>query len=58
MVKTAAAPASFEAAMTELEGIVATMESGELPLKESLAAYRRGDRGRRRRDQRVVLARA
>ena len=42
MVKTAAAPASFEAAMTELEGIVATMESGELPLKESLAAYRRG----------------
>ena len=42
MVKTAAAPASFEAAMTELEGIVATLESGELPLKESLAAYRRG----------------
>ncbi|MBK8689335.1 MAG: exodeoxyribonuclease VII small subunit [Betaproteobacteria bacterium] len=38
MVKTAAAPASFEAAMTELEGIVATMESGELPLKESKRA--------------------
>jgi exodeoxyribonuclease VII small subunit len=42
MAKTSAAPLNFESAMTELEGIVATMESGELPLKESLAAYKRG----------------
>ena len=42
MAKTADAPASFEAALAELEQIVATMEGGALPLKESLAAYRRG----------------
>jgi exodeoxyribonuclease VII small subunit len=35
-------PASFEAALAELEQIVATMEGGQLPLKESLAAYQRG----------------
>ncbi len=35
-------PASFEAALAELEKIVATMEGGQLPLKESLAAYERG----------------
>jgi len=37
-----AAPASFESALAELEGIVATMERGELPLAESLVAYKRG----------------
>lgn len=35
-------PATFEAALAELETIVATMEGGQLPLKESLAAYQRG----------------
>ena len=35
-------PASFEAALAELEQIVAAMEGGQLPLKESLAAYQRG----------------
>jgi exodeoxyribonuclease VII small subunit len=40
--QTAAAPPSFEAAMAELENIVATMESGQLPLADSLAAYKRG----------------
>jgi exodeoxyribonuclease VII small subunit len=40
--KTVPAPASFETALAELEGIVATMESGQLPLAESLAAYKRG----------------
>ncbi|MEO5699010.1 MAG: exodeoxyribonuclease VII small subunit [Casimicrobiaceae bacterium] len=39
---TSDSPASFEAALTELEKIVATMEGGQLPLKESLAAYERG----------------
>jgi len=42
MVKSSAVPATFEAALAELEEIVATMESGQLPLKESLAAYKRG----------------
>ncbi len=35
-------PASFEAALAELEDIVARMEGGQLPLKEALAAYQRG----------------
>lgn len=42
MAKQSESPASFEAALAELEGIVATMEGGQLPLKESLAAYQRG----------------
>lgn len=42
MPKTAAAPASFEAALTELEAIVASMDGGQLPLKEALESYRRG----------------
>ena len=33
---------SFEAALAELEQVVAEMESGKLPLEESLAAYQRG----------------
>jgi len=32
----------FEAALAELELIVQNMESGRLPLEESIAAYRRG----------------
>lgn len=32
----------FETALAELEGIVARMESGELPLEESLALFERG----------------
>jgi len=40
--KTAPAPASFETALAELETIVATREGGQLPLAESLAAYKRG----------------
>ena len=33
---------SFEAALTELEQVVADMEAGKLSLEESLAAYKRG----------------
>ncbi len=33
---------SFEKALEELEGLVARMEDGKLPLEESLAAYQRG----------------
>ena len=36
------APLTFESALTELETLVATMETGQLPLKESLASYKRG----------------
>ena len=42
MAKPSAAPASFEAALAELEDIVAAMEGGQLPLTGSLAAYKRG----------------
>ncbi|MDR2172791.1 MAG: exodeoxyribonuclease VII small subunit [Burkholderiales bacterium] len=38
----ASTPANFEAAMTELEDIVARMEQGSLPLAEALASYQRG----------------
>jgi exodeoxyribonuclease VII small subunit len=37
-----AQPASFEEAMEELEKLVSQMEGGELPLEESVAAYKRG----------------
>lgn len=42
MPKTTTAPASFEAALAELESLVEAMEGGQLPLKEALDAYRRG----------------
>jgi exodeoxyribonuclease VII small subunit len=35
-------PVSFEAALTELEKLVASMESGQLSLEQSLAAHQRG----------------
>jgi len=37
-----ALPESYEAALAELDGLVARMEGGSLSLEESLAAYRRG----------------
>jgi exodeoxyribonuclease VII small subunit len=36
------APASYEAALTELEALVASMEEGQLPLESLLTGYRRG----------------
>jgi exodeoxyribonuclease VII small subunit len=42
MSKPADTPSSFEAALTELEKLVASMESGKLTLDQSLAAHRRG----------------
>ncbi|HLW11376.1 MAG TPA: exodeoxyribonuclease VII small subunit [Casimicrobiaceae bacterium] len=42
MSETAEFPPSFEAALSELEALVGRMESGELPLQQSLAAYKRG----------------
>jgi exodeoxyribonuclease VII small subunit len=37
-----AKPESFEKAMAELDEIIDLMESGELPLEESLTSYKRG----------------
>ena len=42
MSETPESPTSFEAALAELESLVTRMESGELPLAASLAAYKRG----------------
>ena len=42
MTQTPDTPASFEAALAELEDIVGRMETGQLPLKDALAAYQRG----------------
>lgn len=47
--KTKAAPHAdvaglpFEAALKELEGIVARLERGDVPLEESIAIYTRGE---------------
>lgn len=38
----AAEPASYEAALEELEHLVARIESGQLPLDQMLAGYQRG----------------
>lgn len=38
----AAAPASYEQALAELERLVADMEAGQLPLDRLLEGYRRG----------------
>jgi exodeoxyribonuclease VII small subunit len=35
-------PASFEAAVAELEALIAQMEGGQLPLDQLLDGYRRG----------------
>ena len=42
MTKSHQKALSFEAAMAELESVVADMETGKLTLEESLAAYQRG----------------
>jgi exodeoxyribonuclease VII small subunit len=38
----APAPASYEEALAELEGLVGAMERGEMPLDRLLESYRRG----------------
>jgi exodeoxyribonuclease VII small subunit len=35
-------PKDFESALAELESLVAGMEAGEMPLEQSLTAYKRG----------------
>jgi exodeoxyribonuclease VII small subunit len=38
----ALADLTFEQALAELDGLVRSMESGELPLDDAIAAYKRG----------------
>jgi exodeoxyribonuclease VII small subunit len=40
--RSGAVPASYEAALAELESLVASMETGQLPLEGLLEGYRRG----------------
>ena len=40
--RAALPPKDYESALAELENIVSEMESGQLPLEASLAAYKRG----------------
>jgi exodeoxyribonuclease VII small subunit len=49
-------PQDFETALSQLEELVASMESGALPLEESLAAYRRGVALTRICQERLALA--
>ncbi len=39
---SAAAPASYEAALLELEQLVVKLESGDMPLEQLLTQYQRG----------------
>ncbi|MDP2822827.1 MAG: exodeoxyribonuclease VII small subunit [Sulfuritalea sp.] len=41
-IDSASASPSFESALSELEGIVAAMEAGQMPLQDALDAYKRG----------------
>ena len=42
MAKTDPPSQTFEAALAELESILSTMEDGQLPLADTLSAYKRG----------------
>jgi exodeoxyribonuclease VII small subunit len=42
MAKSAKTPESFEAALADLETIIQSMESGDMPLDAALGAYRDG----------------
>jgi len=39
---TPSTPATYEAALEELEQLIAQIESGQLPLEQMLAGYERG----------------
>lgn len=47
---------SFEAALQELETVVARLESGSVPLEESIALYARGAELRRHCDAKLRAA--
>ncbi|HPG21701.1 MAG TPA: exodeoxyribonuclease VII small subunit [Amaricoccus sp.] len=49
---------SFEAALAELEKVVGRLESGEVPLEESIALYERGAELRGHCDEKLKAAEA
>jgi exodeoxyribonuclease VII small subunit len=49
---------SFEDALQELETVVGRLESGDVPLDESIALYARGDLLRRHCDDKLKAAQA
>jgi exodeoxyribonuclease VII small subunit len=49
---------SFERALAELEGIVGRLESGAVPLEESVAMYERGEALKRRCEELLSQAEA
>ena len=49
---------SFEQALKELEGIVARLEQGSVPLEESISIYERGDALRAHCDKLLKAAEA
>jgi exodeoxyribonuclease VII small subunit len=55
---TQVADMSFEAALAELERVVGRLESGEVPLEESIALYERGAELRRHCDEKLKAAEA
>lgn len=42
MAKASKAPANFEAALAQLEAIIQSMGTGDMPLAEALESYKRG----------------
>ena len=49
---------SFEDALKQLEAIVRQLESGDVPLDESISLYARGDALKRRCEERLKAAQA
>jgi exodeoxyribonuclease VII small subunit len=49
---------SFEDALKRLEAIVAQLESGDVPLEESIKLYGEGDRLRKQCEDRLAAAQA
>ncbi len=47
---------SFEEAMTELEALVGQLESGNVPLEESIELYARGDALKQHCEQKLAEA--
>jgi len=47
---------SFEEAMTELETLVGQLESGNVPLEESIKLYERGDALKKHCEQKLAEA--
>ncbi len=58
MTATDVSTLTFEQALKELEGIVARLEQGSVPLEESIAIYERGDALRTHCDRLLKAAEA